>query len=65
MLGAGHGTLTYNLCGQTDSRFSADIRFETDLIVSDAVKLPAEVRLARPVLMEALWATVVKNRKSL
>ena len=47
----GHGTLVYNLRGQTDSPFSPELRLDVDLIVDDALKLLAEVKPIRPILV--------------
>jgi len=47
----GHGSLTYNLRGQTDSPFSPELKLDVDLIVDDALKLLAEVRPVRPILV--------------
>ena len=40
---AGHGTLAYNLRGQTNSKFSPGIKLDVDLIVNDAIQLLAEI----------------------
>lgn len=47
----GHGTLAYNLRGQTDSPFSADIRLDAPLVVEDALRLLQHVSPPRPVLV--------------
>jgi pimeloyl-ACP methyl ester carboxylesterase len=47
----GHGTLTYNMRGQTDSPFSPDLELNTDLIVDDAVRLLNEVMPPRSILV--------------
>ncbi len=47
----GHGTLAYNLRGQSDSPFSPDLRLDVDLIVDDALKLIAEIKSIRPILV--------------
>ena len=47
----GHGTLVYNLRGQTDSPYSPELRLDVDLIVDDALKLLAEVKPVRPILV--------------
>ena len=47
----GHGTLTYNLRGQTDSPFSPELRLDVDLIVDDALKLLSDVKPVRPILV--------------
>lgn len=49
--GAGFGTLTYNLRGQTDSPFSSAIELGEKQIVADAVKLLSEVAPAGPILV--------------
>lgn len=48
---AGHGTLAYNLRGQTNSPFSADLRLDAQLVVEDALRLLQHVRPPRPVLV--------------
>ena len=48
---AGHGTLAYNMRGQTDSPFSPDLELNTDLIVDDAVRLLKEVMPLRSILV--------------
>ena len=48
---AGHGTLTYNMRGQTDSMFSRSVEFSEKLIVEDALKLLAESKPIRPILV--------------
>ena len=47
----GHGTLTYNLRGQTDSPFSPEVDLTTDQVVADAVILLNQLQPARPVLV--------------
>jgi pimeloyl-ACP methyl ester carboxylesterase len=47
----GHGTLAYNLRGQTGSPFSPALTLDVDLIVDDAIKLLAEVKPVRPILV--------------
>jgi pimeloyl-ACP methyl ester carboxylesterase len=47
----GHGTLAYNLRGQTDSPFSPELRLDVDLIVDDAVKLLSDIKPIRPILV--------------
>jgi pimeloyl-ACP methyl ester carboxylesterase len=47
----GHGSLAYNLRGQTDSPFSPELRLDVDLIVDDALKLLSEVKPVRPILV--------------
>ncbi len=48
---AGYGTLTYNMRGQTQSPFSPEVELSEKRIVSDAVKLLAEVVPVRPILV--------------
>jgi pimeloyl-ACP methyl ester carboxylesterase len=48
---AGCGTLTYNMRGQTDSVFSPGVEFSEKLIVEDALRLLAEVKPVRPILV--------------
>ena len=48
---AGHGTLAYNMRGQTDSPFSTDLQLDADLIVDDAVRLLTEIGPPRPILV--------------
>lgn len=48
---AGHGTLTYNMRGQTDSMFSPGVEFSEKLIVEDALRLLAEIKPVRPILV--------------
>lgn len=48
---AGHGTLAYNLRGQTDSPFSPGVKLDVDLIVDDAVRLLNEVKPPRPMMV--------------
>jgi pimeloyl-ACP methyl ester carboxylesterase len=47
----GHGTLAYNLRGQTDSPFSPELRLDVDLIVNDALQLLSKVKPVRPILV--------------
>jgi len=47
----GHGTLTYNMRGQTDSPFSPEVEFTEEQIVSDASRLLAEVSPANPIFV--------------
>ena len=47
----GHGTLVYNLRGQTDSPFSPGLQLNVDLIVDDALKLLSEIKPVRPMLV--------------
>jgi len=49
--GAGYGTLTYNMRGQIQSPFSAEVELGEKLIVADAVKLLAEVSPVAPILV--------------
>lgn len=46
-----HGTLTYNLRGQTESPFSPDVKLTTDQVVADAVVLLNQLQPTRPVLV--------------
>lgn len=48
---AGHGTLAYNLRGQTNSRFSPGLKLDADLIVDDAIRLLAEIKPPHPILV--------------
>ena len=48
---AGYGTLTYNMRGQAQSPFSPEVELSEKRIVSDAVKLLAEVAPVRPILV--------------
>ena len=48
---AGHGTLAYNMRGQVNSPFSADVELNAALVVEDALKLLLQVRPSRPVLV--------------
>lgn len=48
---SGHGTLAYNLRGQTDSPFSPELKLDVDLIVNDALRLLSKVKPARPILV--------------
>ena len=47
----GYGTLTYNMRGQTESVFSPDVEFSEKMIVEDALRLLAEVKPIRPILV--------------
>jgi len=47
----GHGTLTYNMRGQTDSPFSPELTLDMDLIVDDATRLMADIKPFRPILV--------------
>ncbi len=46
---AGHGTLAYNLRGQTESPFSPEVELSDDLIVADASKLLEQLKPIRPI----------------
>jgi len=48
---AGHGTLAYNLRGQTNSKFSPGLKLDVDLIVDDAISLMDEIRSPRPIMV--------------
>jgi len=48
---SGHGTLTFNYRGQTDSPFSPHVTLDETLIVTDAVRLLQEVQPPRPLLV--------------
>jgi pimeloyl-ACP methyl ester carboxylesterase len=48
---AGHGTLAYNLRGQTNSKFSPGLKLDVDLIVDDAISLMDEIRPPRPIMV--------------
>lgn len=48
---SGHGTMAYNMRGQTDSPFSAGIRLDAELVVKDAVALLQSQNPVRPVLV--------------
>jgi pimeloyl-ACP methyl ester carboxylesterase len=48
---AGHGTLAYNMRGQTDSPFSPELELSEELIVADAVKLITSVKPARAIFV--------------
>jgi pimeloyl-ACP methyl ester carboxylesterase len=48
---AGHGSLAYNLRGQTDSKFSPGFRLDVDLIVGDALMLLDEIKPPRPIMV--------------
>ncbi len=48
---AGHGTLVYNMRGQTNSPFAPDTELSEKQIVADAVKLLAAVSPSRPILV--------------
>jgi 3-oxoadipate enol-lactonase len=47
----GHGTLLYNMRGQTHSRFSKGLTLDADLIVKDAGQLLEQVKPVRPVFV--------------
>lgn len=47
----GFGTLSYNFRGQTDSPFVPGVELTDDLIVDDLIRLLAEVKPVRPVLV--------------
>lgn len=47
----GHGSLLYNLRGQTASPFASDSRLSSDSIVQDTLKLLEEVKPASPVFV--------------
>lgn len=49
--GAGYGTLTYNMRGQSESPFSPEVEFTEEQIVSDAGRLLAEVSPAEPLFV--------------
>jgi pimeloyl-ACP methyl ester carboxylesterase len=48
---AGHGTLAYNMRGQTDSPFSSSLTLDEHLIVDDAVVLLQGLDPPRPILV--------------
>lgn len=48
---AGHGTLAYNLRGQTNSKFSPGLTLNVDLIVNDAIGLLDEIKPPRPIMV--------------
>ena len=48
---AGHGTLAYNLRGQTNSKFSPGLKLDVDLIVDDAIGLLDEIKPLRPIMV--------------
>jgi pimeloyl-ACP methyl ester carboxylesterase len=48
---AGHGTLAYNLRGQTNSKFSPGLKLDVDLIVNDAIGLLEEIKPPRPIMV--------------
>ena len=48
---AGHGTLAYNMRGQANSPFSADVHLNAALVVEDAFKLLQELKPNRSVLV--------------
>jgi pimeloyl-ACP methyl ester carboxylesterase len=48
---AGHGTLAYNLRGQTNSKFSPTLKLDVDLIVNDAIRLLDEIKPPRPIMI--------------
>ncbi len=47
----GHGTLTFNFRGQTNSSFSPGLELNTNTIIKDAILLLAEVKPVRPVFV--------------
>jgi pimeloyl-ACP methyl ester carboxylesterase len=47
----GHGTLVYNMRGQSRSRFSQDVKLDSDLIVEDVGRLLEKVKPVRPVFV--------------
>ena len=46
-----NGTLTYKLRGQINSKFSPGLKLNAQLIVEDALRLMAEVKPSRPILV--------------
>jgi len=48
---AGHGTLVYNMRGQTNSPFSPNLTLTADLIVQDAAQLLFETKPVKPVFI--------------
>lgn len=48
---AGHGSLAYNMRGQSNSPFSPDTVLDMGLIVDDAVRLLTEIEPRRPILV--------------
>jgi len=48
---AGHGTLAYNLRGQTNSKFSPGLKLDVNLIVDDAIGLMDEIKPPRPIMV--------------
>jgi pimeloyl-ACP methyl ester carboxylesterase len=48
---AGHGTLTYNMRGQTNSSFSPGLKLDAGLIVNDAIQLMGAVKPVRTILV--------------
>ena len=48
---AGHGTLSYNLRGQTDSPFAPDTTLSAALVVEDALQLLAAIKPTQPILV--------------
>ena len=46
---AGHGTLLYNMRGQTGSPFSSRANMHPDAVVADAISLMREVKPVRPI----------------
>ena len=48
---AGHGTLAYNLRGQTNSKFSPGLKLDVDLIVDDVIGLLDEIKPPRPIMV--------------
>jgi pimeloyl-ACP methyl ester carboxylesterase len=47
----GHGTLAYNLRGQTNSKFSPGLKLDVDLIVDDVIGLMDEIKPPRPIMV--------------
>jgi len=47
----GHGTLVYNMRGQSYSRFSKGLRLDAGLVVEDAGRLLEQVKPVRPVFV--------------
>jgi len=47
---SGHGTLSFNFRGQSDSPFSPLISLNADLIIEDSLRLMSEINPVRPVL---------------
>lgn len=48
---SGHGTLTFNYRGQTNSPFSKDLILDENLIVADAIKLINAIQPQRPLFV--------------